>query len=200
MSRYNDYDDYDGEPEQILAQGRWEHNARVALKGKRGRKALTDLREALEALPQKRLIEGAVCTVGAQQRRERWIAEAVRSWEAMKPEWRIGGPWTDEADKLEDLVQHEGEGVCAVGALIWHRKVKAGADPAEAFAALPDLHDEGSDGLSETADLAKREAGLTYTLAWELAYRNDETFGQMTPEERYTAFLAWIDRELAGAS
>ena len=70
MSRYNDYDDYDGEPEQILAQGRWEHNARVALKGKRGRKALTDLREALEALPQKRLIEGAVCTVGAQQRRE----------------------------------------------------------------------------------------------------------------------------------
>jgi hypothetical protein len=200
VSRYSEYDDYEGEPEQILAQGRWEHNARVALKGKRGRKALADLREALLALPEKRLIEGAVCTVGAEKRRERWIAEATRAWESMKPEWRIGGPWTDEADNLAELVQHEGEGVCAVGALLWHRKVKAGTDPAEAFASLPDLHDEGSDGLGETADLAKKEAGLTYTLAWELAYRNDETYELKTPEERYTAFLAWIDRELAGTA
>jgi hypothetical protein len=51
--------------------------------------------------------------------------------------------------------------------------------------------------LSQTAGLGQ-QAGLTYTLAWELAYRNDETYERMTPEERYTAFLAWIDRELAG--
>lgn len=29
-----------------------------------------------------------------------------------------------------------------------------------------------------------------------LAYRNDETYGTLTPEERYTAFLAWISAEL----
>ncbi len=197
MSRFSEYDDYEGEPEQILAQGRWEHNARAALKGKRGRKALAELREALLALPQKRLIEGAICTVGAERRRGHWIAEATRTWEAMKPEWRGSAPWTEEADNLGELVERDGEGVCAMGAIVWYRKVKEGADPAEAFASLPDLVDEGSDGLDETARLAKQEAGLTYTLAWELAYRNDETYAGMTPEERYTAFLAWIDRELA---
>jgi hypothetical protein len=196
MSRYSDSYDDDSDT-AVLDMGRWEHNARVALKGKRGRKALAELREALLALPEKRLIEGAVCTVGAEKRRERWIAEATRTWETMKPEWRSDRPWTEEADNLAGVVQRDGEGVCAVGAYVWYRKVKAGADPAEAFASLPDLHDEGSDGLHETAGYAAQEAGLTYTLAWELAYRNDETYSRMTPEGRYTAFLAWIDQELA---
>lgn len=197
MSRYREYDDYEGTAGEILAQGRWEHNYRQALKGKRGRQALRELREALLALPGKRLIEGAVCTVDAARRREALIAEATRSWELFSPQWRPSSPWTDEADQLAELVQRDGEGVCAVGALVWHRKVKAGADPAEAFASLPDLPDEDSGGLTDTADLAKKQAGLAYTLAWELAYRNDETYGAMTPEDRYTAFLAWIDRELA---
>jgi hypothetical protein len=78
MSRYSDYDDYEGEPEQVLAAGRWERNARVALKGKRGRKALAELREALMALPERRLIEGAVCTVGAAGRKAALLAEAER--------------------------------------------------------------------------------------------------------------------------
>ncbi len=196
MSRYNDYDDYEGEPEQILAMGRWEHNARVALKGKRGRKALQELREALMALPEHRLIEGAVCTVGAEQRRARIEAQERAIWERMNPEWRPAEPDLEGVADLDALVRSEGEGVCAVGALVWHRKVKAGDDPAEAFASLPDLADEGTDALNETAHLAKEQAGLTFTLAWELAYRNDETFDRMTPEERWTAFVAWIDREL----
>ena len=50
MSRYSDYDDYEGEPEQILAQGRWEHNARVALKGKRGRQALREFHRFIARL------------------------------------------------------------------------------------------------------------------------------------------------------
>ena len=197
MSRFNDYDDYEGEPEQILAQGRWEHNARVALKGKRGRKALQDLREALMALPEHRLVEGAVCTVGAEQRRATIAAEERAIWERMDPRWRPAEPDLEGVQDLDALVRSEGEGVCAVGALVWHRKVKAGMDPAEAFASLPDLADEGTDALAETAHLAKEQAGLTFTLAWELAYRNDETFSRMTPEERWTAFVAWIDAELA---
>lgn len=197
MSRFNDYDNYEGEPEQILAMGRWEHNARVALKGKRGRKALRDLREALMALPEHRLIEGAVCTVGAENRRARIAAQERAIWERMNPEYRPAEPWPDGTEAFDTTVRSEGEGVCAVGALVWHRKVKAGADPAEAFASLPDLADEGTDALAETAHLAKEEAGLTFTLAWELAYRNDETFSRKTPEERWTAFVAWIDQELA---
>jgi hypothetical protein len=195
MSRFSDYDDFEGLPEQILAQGRWERNARAVLKSRRGRNALAELREALLALPEPKLIEGAVCTVGAAGRRDRHVAEATRAWEAAKPSWRTVSPWTDEADKLDALVQRDGEGVCAVGAYAWYRKVKAGMDPAEAFASLPDVAEEGTDALSDTAYLGK-EAGMVFTLAWELAYRNDETFGRMTPEERYTAFLEWTDAQL----
>lgn len=204
MSRYSDYDDYEGEPEQILAQGRWEHNARVALKGKRGRQALRELREALMALPEHRLIEGAVCTVGAEQRKAARVAAAERekAWldEQYAAKWGPAQLDTVAADDLAHHVEHDGEGVCAVGALVWWRKVRAGADPAEVFASLPDLADEGSDGLHETASLGQAEADLTYTLAWELAYRNDETYARKTPEERWTAFVEWIDRELADAA
>jgi hypothetical protein len=221
MSRLSDYDDFEGEPEQILAMGRWERNARVALKGKRGRKALAELWEALMALPVHRLIEGAVCTVGAETRRAALLAEAEadagRARESAlrlaveydaegRPEIaarmraaaeRDRQPDTDRVEELDDHVKRDGEGVCAVGAYAWHQKVKAGLDPVEAFAALPDLAEEGSDALTETADLGKG-AGLTYTLAWELAYRNDETFSSCTPEERWEKFVAWIDAELAG--
>lgn len=69
MSRFSDYDDFEGEPEQILAMGRWQRNARAVLRSKRGRKALTELREALMALPEHRLIESALCTVGGVDKR-----------------------------------------------------------------------------------------------------------------------------------
>ena len=195
MSRYSDYDDFEGLPEQILAQGRWERNARAVLKSKRGRKALADLREALLALPEKRLIEGAVCTVDAAARGARWTAEAQREWEKTDPRYRPPRPWNDQSAALGDVVRRNGEGVCAVGALAWYRKVRDGADPAEAFAGLPDLADEGEDALCETAHLGE-SAGLAYTLAWELAYRNDEIFGTKSPEDRYAAFLEWIDSQL----
>ena len=168
MSRY--YDDDPGEefPNQYAL---WQANADRALKGRRGRQALRDLRDALLALPEKKLIDGAMCTVRPQGDRGQRDPYGF------------------------DPAAEYGEGVCAIGALLWHRKVKAGMDPAEAFDSLPTLDDENYD-LSETALLAKRDAGMAYPLAWELAYRNDETYRRMTPEERYTAFLAWIDAEL----
>jgi hypothetical protein len=199
MSRFVEYDD-DGEENWALDRGRWERNSRAALKGRRGRQALRELREALTALPEHRLIEGAVCTVDAARRRAVLAEAARRQWETLDLRWRPAQPWTDEADELDRLVGRDGEGVCAVGALLWYRAVKAGMDPAEAFAGLPDVAGDGSDGLDETAELARQRAGLTYTLAWNLAFRNDETCRRMTPEERHAAFLAWIDQELAGAA
>ena len=216
MSRYSDYDDYEGEPEQILAQGRWEHNARVALKGKRGRKALRDLREALMALPEHRLISGALCTVGGVDARLPLMTDADIEREAA----RCANPDSGEVDEAARNIAHSaavtraderhalreaidrdgGEGVCAIGAYAWHKLVRGGMAPAEAFAALPTVHDNDPDGgdlMGETAE-AGRAAGLVFTLAWELAYRNDETYDHITPEERWTAFVAWIDQELAG--
>lgn len=94
-----------------------------------------------------------------------------------------------------------GEGVCAIAAYIWHDRVKKGADPGEAFAGLPLVmnSDYASDDTATETALLGQQAGLTYTLAYELADRNDTTYESMTPEERWQAFINWIDAELAEA-
>jgi len=195
MSRFIEYDD-DGEY-ATLNYGRWEHNARVALKGKRGRQALRDLREALLALPEHRLIESAMCTVGGIAQRVPPLAEDELAGYAGTP--AIWHPELEERAALTRLIEEQGTGVCAIGAYIWHRKVKNGMAPGEAFASLPTLPGDDPDArdpLAETAFLGQ-EAGLTFTLAWELAYKNDETYRQITPEERWVRFMDWIDTELA---
>ena len=59
VSRF-EWDDYEP-PEYENAAELFEHNVRLALVGKKGRRFLADLREALLALPEKRLIEGEFC-------------------------------------------------------------------------------------------------------------------------------------------
>lgn len=170
MSRFDDSCDYEqGFQNQADL---WHANARRALAGKRGKKALAELRDALLALPEKRLINGALCTVNPAERRP------------------LGFP-----GEFNRMIETEGEGVCAIGAFLWHKQVKAGVDPQEAFASLPTLSAE-DDGPWATAD-AGAAAGLTYTLAWELAYRNDELLDGMDPEDRYTKFMEWLDQQLA---
>lgn len=167
MSRSGDDDFEESFPGEAAL---WEANFHRALKGKRGRQALRDLREALLALPEPKLIEGALCTVN--------------------PEKRAGS----DGRRAAELAEY-GEGVCAIGALLWHRRVKAGMDPAEAFDSLPTLADDNY-GLDDTAQLAVSDAGLVHSLASAIAYKNDETYGAKTPEGRHAAFLAWIDAEL----
>lgn len=217
MSRF-----IDGENDDefwALDQGRWRRNARATLKSKRGRKALAEIREALLALPEKRLIEGALCTVGGPERVP--VPEVTDAdIEQHVATLRITGLYRDDdvrreraADYLrkaagaerdavaENVAENDqGAGVCVNGALLWHRLVKEGKAPDEAFAALPSLanHDEG-DPLWQTAKIAEQDAGIALTLAWELAYRNDETYRAKTPEERYEAFLGWINAELGDA-
>jgi hypothetical protein len=209
VSRHIDHSD-DDSPEMVLAQGRWERNARATLKGKRGRRALAEIRGALLALPDKRLIEGALCTVGGPERvpevTDTEVDEHVARLRAagLRSDHFADGEtvrWMrqdreDEREAIGRNVEDQGCGVCVNGALLWHRLVKGGMTPEGAFAMLPSIVTDDSDPLSETARITERDAGIAYTLAWELAYRNDETYGRMTPEERYTAFLAWIDAEL----
>lgn len=213
MSRWREYDNYDDE-RAVLDQGRWECNARAALKGKRGRKALAELREALMALPEHRLIDSAVCTVGGVDKRLPEMTDAevdrIRA-EYLSNSLGDGGyadQWAEgrrqerveEREALAETIAKQGAGVCAMGAYLWYRRVKEGADPAEAFDAVPTVFDsDDGDPLEETAHLGEA-AGLTFTLAWELAYKNDETYGGLTPERRWEAFVAWIDAELATAA
>jgi len=204
MSRFNDYYEVDDE-KAVLDQGRWEWNAWQALKGKRGRKALADLREALMALPEHRLIDSAMCTVGGAEMR---VAKEFADTSAGRSARPGGFDWSeyeriaqeDLRERLAEVISHDGEGVCAIGAFVWHKHVKAGMDPAEAFSLLPLLFDDADgDPMEETA-CAGKEAGLTYTLAYELAYRNDETYRNLTPEQRWAKFIEWIDAELASTA
>src|SRR4051812_47885955 len=145
MSRIGDNDDYD--PNFPNEWAFWERRTRQVMSGKPMRKALVELREALLALPEKRLIARAFSTVGKA---------------------------TDDPDpwgERKDLLESEGEGVCAVGAFVWHKRVKAGADPQEALRELPLLPDYDS-SPDATADQGKA-AGLSWTLAWLLMERND---------------------------
>ena len=66
MSRSNYTDDYD----DILQYGRWRGRVESALRGKRGQELLRELRDALDAMPDKRLIadelekDGGYCALG----------------------------------------------------------------------------------------------------------------------------------------
>ena len=180
MSRY-----YEGDGDEDFNNQweLWRANADRALKGKRGRKVLAELREALLNLPEKKLINSALCTVNPEPRHRAFLT----------PHGYKVGQFADGL--LDEIVTEQGEGVCAVGAFLWWRKVKAGADPVEAFDQLPTLTEDDG-GIEETAGYAAREAGIVYSLAWDLAYRNDETYQSATPEERYQQFMEWLDREL----
>jgi hypothetical protein len=166
----------------------FEANVRRALKGKRGRRALGMMREALLHLPEPRLIANALCTMNPEKRRP--VAA------------ENGSEFEREMAKLEqesfDRLLVQGPGVCAVGAYVWWQKVKGGMDPQAAFDSLDTLadYDDSVDPMEDTIDYGK-EAGLAGPLAYELFSRNDEHYDHMTPEQRHAAFLKWIDQELA---
>ena len=88
-------------------------------------------------------------------------------------------------------VTEEGEvQACVLGALAYVRGLE-----------VPDSFNwgEDSDPAEEQAYWANAAFGIAYTLAWNLIERNDEIYGKLTPEERYTKMLAWIRDQLTGA-
>lgn len=170
----------------------WWANAQRAMKGKRGRKALAELREALLMLPEKRLVAGALSTASLR-------AEAGEMPDKkLSYDGKITYPNYGKREVL-DMCAREGVGVCAVGAYLLRKRVlETGESPEEAMAALPSLADLDGHTLEDTARQAEA-AGMAFPVAWLLADRNDETYASCTPEERYERFLAWLDNELASA-
>jgi hypothetical protein len=51
---------------------------------------------------------------------------------------------------------------------------------------------EGECDIFDTASAGK-DAGIPWTLAWEMAALNDEKLRNLTPEDRWIAARAWVD-------
>lgn len=154
MSRFND--DYS---DCAMPHELWRANVDRALRGKRGQKALRELRDVLWALPEKRLIEGNLCEVTYDDE--------------------------DRPTRVE---------FCAVGALVFHKRVAAGEATEAVLVDMTRYNDEDEWFTVEQG----KDVGLTFTLAWELAQRNDETWGDLAPEVRYLKYLAWVESQIIG--
>lgn len=154
MGRFNYDEDYGDD--WALRMGRWNARVKAVLRGRPAQAAFKELETALLAMPDKRLIEGAIC---------------------------------------------DGAATCAVGEMVVHRRVMAGEDREAVLASLapevdeygPILDDESGD---ETAEFAAKNLGITVTLGWLIAEANDETFGGLSPEERWQKMLTWTRRHI----
>jgi len=187
VSRFGDPSDYE---EYYPNQGDlWWSNIKRALNGKRGQRALRDLEEALVALPEKRLVrghiatlDGSVCAVGALILHKRVTAGEAR--EAVLAEFaRPEKCWCGH-----ERSAHTADGAPCSGT--WPRWPSTTLEqrPCSCEHYEADTEDDGGDATAS----AGTKVGLTYSLAWRLAYLNDEDYGEATDEERYEKVLAWV--------
>ena len=56
---------------------------------------------------------------------------------------------------------------------------------------------EDADAAMELAEWAEAELGVSFTFAWLLMEANDETFGNCTPEQRYSNMCSWVHQWIA---
>lgn len=179
MTRFDlDYDD------GLIPWDLWHSIVSNALGGKRGQAALAELESALTALPEQKLVagklaaEGSVCAVGAYVAKHRAEAEGITVAEAVE---RMVENTPCECNHSKDSHDERGCG----GRSLFDRNSTCYCKeyrPERQYA-----HD--------TAEAGQR-FGLTWTVAWHLAYLNDEQFENCTPEERYEKVLAWVQRAL----
>lgn len=86
------------------------------------------------------------------------------------------------------------EGVCAVGAYALYK----GQTTEQLRKANMEYSGEDGEGDCWSTAEAGQKVGLTYTLAWELSYRNDETYANLTPSARWWAMYGWVCAVLSG--
>jgi hypothetical protein len=107
MSRAGYSDDYCDDP---LAAGRWRGAILSAIRGERGQKFLRDLRDALDAMPVKRLISGAlkeptgeVCAIGSLGiRRGVDMSPLLKPDDCDQEDW--DSDWECEADERAEIL------------------------------------------------------------------------------------------------
>jgi hypothetical protein len=181
MSRF----DCDYSYEEGIPWGLWERIVANALGGRRGQAALAAMEEALLALPEPKLIEGhlaadgQVCAIGAlvaHRRAQEGAVDIATVIEAMGTGVLC---WCGHGHGV-----HAGGGACSA----MHIGFSGEARPCSCVVYEPEAEE-----VYETAEAGKA-AGLSHSVAWHLAFLNDETLGGRTPEERYEKMLAWVRR------
>lgn len=201
MSRFGE-----GEEQFAGQYDLWQANAKRAIAGRRGQQALRDLEAALLELPSKRLIagrlahHGEVCAIGALVAHRRAAKGEDRDVVLTELAGQI--PVRCECGHSElDHVDLTGHCAGCDGARERFRThaLEAGREPDEDLlsrrysceAFIDGEYDDDGDGDWATVEAAKA-VGVTYVLAWELAFANDERYSGLTPEQRYERTLAWV--------
>jgi hypothetical protein len=99
----------------------------------------------------------------------------------------------------EGYLAHEGM-VCAIGSMGAKKMTDLGVPYGQAVAALEDrfsyINPESGDGDMATASFAQHHLGMTQSLAWMIAQQNDEYFGGLSPEDRWTKMLEWVRSQI----
>lgn len=112
------------------------------------------------------------------KRGQKNLRDFIAALDAM-PEKRLIADAEVEKHPVDDEREYEVAGVCAVACFAASR----GEDP-RWFGG-----EEDSD-IFTTAELGKN-AGLSWTMAWEMARANDDVFSDSTPEERWQKMRDW---------
>jgi len=202
MTRFGDLDSYD--PDYPNQGDLWWANCVRATRGKRGKAAIAALRAALLALPAPRLIEGHlatttgdVCAVGAYVAAQRTAQGKPRQQVLQELATASAGPCST---CWHSAKYHDATGCTRChyllinGDMFWRDKPERWRPPCTGY--VPDSYNDDP-AAADMAAAAGAAAGMTYTLAWRLAYLNDEEYGGLSPEQRYAKVLAWCDEELA---
>lgn len=165
--------------------GLWGQMVSRALGGKRGQAALSELESALRALPERKLVaghlaaEGSVCTVGAYVAAKRAQRDGIDL--AVSIEQMVEGT-PCRCDHAKDMHDEAG---CHATRRSFQSEEEHECSCMEYRPEDQYAHDTAQEGQAY---------GLKWTVAWHLAYLNDEEFGKATPEERYELVLAWVQR------
>lgn len=160
MSRFWDCGSYDGDG---MPPELWQAVVRRAMNSPRGQKVLRELEAALLALPEKRLAEGILYQEGQCCALGALALHRVRQGglQLFGPRAYRGKGW-----KQEDKERRE-------------------------FIATEDELDEAAGHFAndwESAEFGER-MGIAESLAWKIAYWNDEDCEELTGEERYEKML-----------
>lgn len=192
MSRisYNEDEDYPGQ------FALWRGNLARSLASKKGQAALRDLRDALLALPTKRLIpyhiarNGEVCATGAL------VAHRMVSLGQAR-EAALRALEDDSITCAREFCGHNrrahqpGCGPCETYAGKGWTWVK----PCEVWVEPSDEYGEEDDEQGDT-EAAATKVGVPKMVAWRIIELNDIELETVTPEQRYERVLAWAQRGL----
>jgi hypothetical protein len=206
---YSEEEDYPGQ------FNLWQANLMRSVRGRAGQAALRELKTALDAMPEKRLIEGhlvkdgEVCTVGAfalgkvmskGKAREEALAELEAEYGGLEscdtcfhyakshqPDEPCSEcvEWRDNPDGLSRARQN------SVGR---GTDYYANWKPCSVFVDNS-YDDEDEEGITEEAAV---RLGMPRMVAWKLVELNDEIWSghTFTPEKRYQLVYDWVERSL----